>query len=319
MAVKKACVVANSVKNTGKECNIAMGPTAMIIPVPATLTFTIEELEDDILGWATPLMHGTPAARIYPLFGQKAPINTITNNAEADVIVTLDDGTPVYIRPGIYSRIYETISGGLCYAQSLASFLNSGMNIIEIDKTGQMLVCYTGLKNDSGQKLYRGLIPNFMYGLSPILADLKTTPFKNRFSYSFDPTEMVNNGEIFSGASPLLAVMGLIDSEITEGTQVHTTAHIFVGAETECAETNLVAQLGAALATHQNNFIVTHKDTGVVVTISAATAVGGEVQLAGTFVSANVYHVVGSAPSVWLGNAINGYDASENGVDITIP
>lgn len=430
--VIKACIVGVAVRNTGKECNIAMGPTAMIIPVPAALTFTIAQIQE-ILDWALPLMHAAPALRIFPMFGQKAPINTITNNPDSDIIVTLDDGTPVYIRPGIYSRIYETIAGGLCYAAELKSFLNSGMNIIEIDKDGQMLICNTGTKNEDGEKLYRGLIPNFMYAPTPLLADLKTTPYKNRFSYSFDPTEMVNNGEIFRGGSPLLAVMGLIDAEITDAggttettpevaatrtvtitgvgadndtidipdgdgnslsdvpviktaaettvtllavkvknainaatatnggytannaagvititspadlgatvntvdtapvivgtiTATHTAfasgvnavGVIHIGVRTECAETDLVAQIGAPLAT-TDNFVVIRKDNGATIPVSAAALVSGHLQLTGDFISGKTYTVYGGAPSVWFDNNISGYDASQNGVDILIP
>lgn len=318
MAVKKACIIGNSVMNTGKECNIAMGPTAMIIPVPAALTFTIAELQD-IIAWALPLMHAAPALRIRPLFGQKAPINTITNNADADVIVTLDDGTPVYIRPGIYSRIYETIAGGLCYAKELQSFLNSGMNIIEVDKTGQGLICNTNTVNEDGDKLYRGLIPNFMYGPSPILADLKTTPYKNRFSYSFDPTEMVNNGEIFTGFSPLLAVMGLIDTDLIDNGTLQSITHIKFGVQTECAETDLVEQLGVDLTTHVSNFSVFDVTADAAITPSGATETSGEVDLTGVYPTGHVIRVTGATPAAWLANEISGYDASGSSILLTIP
>lgn len=316
MAIIKACKVGGSVKNTGKECDISMGPTAMLLPVPASLTFTLAEIQD-IISWITPLLHAALGLRVYPLFGQKAPINTITNNAESDVTVTLDDGTLVFVRYGIYNRTYETISGGLCYARSLMSFLKSGMNVIEIDKQGKMLIAKTGTKNGGGEDLYRGMIPNFMYAPSPILADFKNT-YKNRFAYSFDPEEMVNNGEIFDGATPLLNIMGLIDAVLTPGLTTQTTTNIFIGVETECAEADLVALFGTPLA-HVGNFTVKNKATGAAVSVTAGAVVGGEVRLTGTYVSGQTYTVTAAAPSVWLSNAVDGYDGSASSVDILIP
>src|SRR4249920_162552 len=84
MALVKACIVGNSVKNTGKECDVAMGPTAMIICVPSSTVITEDDLADP-LEWIRPLLHADKQSRVYPLFGSVAPINTITNDQEADV------------------------------------------------------------------------------------------------------------------------------------------------------------------------------------------------------------------------------------------
>ncbi len=157
-----------------------------------------------------------------------------------------------------------------------------------------------------------------MYSPAPILADFKTTPYKNRFQISFSPTEMVNNGIIFKGAAGFLDMMGLIESEVTEGEGVHSNTKLYVGVKTHCAEADLVAKFGADIA-KAAMFIITDKATGNVITPSAVAVVSGEIEFTGTFPDAT-YNVVGSAPAVWSAQtpAIEGYDASENGVDIVV-
>lgn len=208
MALIKACLIGNSLKNTGKECDVSMVAPAMFIAVPPTLEISAADLVDPV-AWITPLLHADKQSRVYPFFGNKAPINTITNNAETDVLVVLDDGTQVFLRYGIYNRIFETIAGGICYAKALQGLNKSGYNIIEIDQQGQVLLG----KNANGT--WRGLIYTFMYSPSPIFPDFKNTPYKNRFQGSLSPVEFVQNGEIFTGGAGLLALMGLIDAEIT--------------------------------------------------------------------------------------------------------
>jgi len=311
--IKKACNVTTTVKNTGKECNTAMGATAMLIMVHPTVKFDDDDLEDPT-EWLLRLIHERKA---FPIFGQQAPIRTIQNEAPNDVVIEMDDGLKVFLRFGIYNRLFETLSGGLCYADALASFLNSGYWVIEIDQQGQML----GRKNDDGT--YSGLITDFINPASPILADFKTTPYKNRFGYSFSPVELVKNGIIFDGASELLSKIGLINAAVTK-TAAGTTTKLTIGVETCCAKTDLVALIGAPLA-DLTNFIVTNKATGAVITPSAIAIVSGKIEITGTFASGQTFNVIGSAPSVWYGNDILGYDASETsdegatGVDIAIP
>lgn len=417
-AIIKACLVGNSLKNTGKECDTSMVATAMLIAVPPTLEITDADLEDP-LAWILPLMHADKQHRVYPFFGLKAPINVVTNNAESDILVTLDDGTQVFLRYGIYNRIFETIAGGLCYAQSLQGLNKSGYNIIEIDQQGQVLLC----KNPNGTK--RGLNSSFMYAPSPIMADFKNTPYKNRFQYSFSPVELVQNGEIFTGGGSLLQLMGLIDSQIIDaggssvtsagasstsamtiakgatgdtidikvsgvsitggpvtqtssettdallaakvnaainaatgtnggftdtvagaivtvtapvgpltvtpiGTVVGTISfspvafaggsdpvgHLNIGVITECAEADLLSQF-PALGTNIANFVIT-EPSGNVITPSSMSIVGGKGKIIGPFSSGIAYNIVGAAPSVWYRNDISGYDASSDGVNITI-
>lgn len=419
-AIIKACLIGNSIKNTGKECDISMVATSMLIAVPPNLTFDKTDLADPI-AWITPLLHAPKGQRVYPFFGIKAPINNLTNNSGTDVIVTLDDGTPVFLRYAMYTRNFETIAGGLCYAKILQGLNKSGYNIIEIDQQGQMLI---GV-NDNGS--FRGLITVFMYSPAPKMADLKTNPYLNQFQLTYSPQELVQNGEIFSNAGQLLQLMGLIDAGIikaaaatettpavaatrtqtitavgatndtydpgygagpvvqtagettvtllaakiknainaataTNGgytannaagvititgptllgatingldvagtivgtiTATHTAFSggvtaigiLNVGVQTECAEADLVALFGNDLGSHSNNFIVTDKATGSVVAPASAAITGGYVALTGAYLTGRTYNVIGAAPSVWLSNDVEGYDASENGVDITV-
>lgn len=425
-AIIKACLVGNSLINTGKECDISMVATSMLIAVPPTLKWTLNDLKDPI-AWITPLLHAPKGQRVYPFFGIKAPINNLTNNSGTDLIVTLDDGTPVFMRYAMYTRNYETIAGGLCYAKALQGLNKSGYNIIEIDQQGQMLIG----KNEDGS--LRGLITVFMYSPAPKMADLKTNPYLNQFQLTYSPQELVQNGEIFSNAGQLLQLMGLIDSEIfkaapatetttevaatrtitltgvgadgdtidipgfeedtiltapviktgtettvtllatkvknainantaTSGysatnaagvitliapadlgaapdgddtaptivgtiTATHTAyasgvtalGILRVGVQTDCAETDLVHLFGAALGSHADNFIVTEKESGDVVAPASAAIVSGWVELTGAYISGKTYNVIGAAPSVWLSNEVEGYDASETGVDIVVP
>lgn len=315
MAIIKACSFANSVKNTGKECDISMVAPAMIICLPRSYKFTENDLLDPD-AWLETLIHASITTRAFPLFGQQAPVREVTNDTAADTIVELGDGLKVFLRYGMYNRTLETTSGGLCYASALQSFLKSGYSIIEIDQQGQMLC------RKNGDGTFSGLIIDFMYAPAPTLSDFKNTPYKNRFQYSFSPVELVNNGIILEGATSLLDKMGLINSKLVNSTTVQTTTEIYFGVKTECAETDLVDLIGANLGTHTNNFVVTNKASGTPLVPSAAAIVGGEIKLSGTFVSGQTYYVVGSAPSIWKTNGANGYDASlvpDSRIEITIP
>jgi len=308
MAITKACGIKVSVGNTGKECDTSMNATAMLIALHPSVKFTDDDLEDP-MPWIEGLIH---ERRAFPLFGSKAPIRTITNNAESDVTITLDDGLIVFLRYGVYNRIFETTSGGFCYAKALSSFNKSGYNILEIDQTGQMLA----RKNSDGT--YSGFITDFMYAPSPIWADFTNTPYKNRFQISFGPQEVVNNGVIFQGAGELLSLMGLIDVRIEEAAAATTTA-IKVYAVTDCAEADLAELFPDELA-DPDRWLVTNKTTGAVVTITGVTITDSEIVLTGAFVSGETYIVQGNTSEDWYANDIVGYDGNTlPGVEITIP
>lgn len=309
MAIIKACKITNRVKNTGKQCDSAMVATAMLIAMERGLTFDDDDLADPV-NWLKDLIHQRKA---FPLFGQLAPIREINNNKEADIEVTLDDGLRVFLRYGLYNREFKTTSGGLCYAESLMSFLNSGYDIVEIDQQGQMLA----RNNHDGT--YSALISDYLKGMSPDLADFKNTPYKNGFGWSFSPIELVNNGIIFTGAAALLSMQGLIDAKITKAAAA-TTTKLKIGVETTCSDDDLVAKFGSALGTYVNNFRVEDVAAlGTPVVLSAAAIVTGWIELTGTFTTAHTYRVWGTDPTAWKANLVEGYDASENFVDILIP
>lgn len=310
-AIVKACSVNVTVGNTGKECDTAMGATAMLIALHGSVKFNDTDLLDPV-AWMNTLIHQRLA---FPLFGQQAPIRTITNNAESDVLVTLDDGLQVFLRYGVYNRIFETTSGGFCYARSLSSFNKSGYRVLEIDQTGQLLA-----RLNAEDKTYSGFITDFMYAPSPIWADFKNTPYKNRFQISYSPTEVVTNGIIFSGADELLSMMGLIDTDIVlVGTP--TTSKIQVRVLTECAGTDLVKLYPTKFNT-ATMFVVTKASDGTVVTLTTVVpnSTTGVVDLNGTFVTGTTYLVRGATPVVWKAAAVTGYDAYTDGVlSVTIP
>ena len=313
MPIIKACNTETQTENTGKQCDVSIVAPAMFIAVPPSLEIDDTDLEDPI-AFFTPLLHASKSQRIYPLFGQNAPINTVTNSAEGDVTITLDDGTVVFLRYGIYNRTFETIKGGLPYAKALQSLNAAGYRIIEIDQQGHVILRV----NNNGT--YSGLIQTFMYSPSPILPDFKNNPYKNRFQISISPVELVKFGRVFSGGEELLSMMGLQDVAILKGATPATTTKIYVDVKTTVSESDLVSIYGADLA-KATLFTITNKATGVVVVPSGVAVAGGQIEFTGVFATGQTFHVVGKAPSVWYASTpkIEGYDGSENGVDILIP
>lgn len=311
--IKDACLIGNNLINTGKECDTSMTAAAQLWAFPPDFSFTLADYQDDPVGFLEPYMHEDIGKRVYPFFGLKAPINNIENAAGSDVLVTLDDGTPVFLRYALYTSTYETEAGGLCYAKSLQGLNKSGYNISVIDQIGQQLLAV------NADKTLRGLITNFMYAPAPKQSDLKSTPYLNRFQWSYSPIELVQNGKIFSGASPLLQLMGLIDCEIIAGTTTQSITHIYISVQTECAKNNIASKFGAT--PEVANFIITDKADGSVVTPTGAVLTGTEIAIAGTFVSGHTYHVVGNTPKTWYNGTpkIIGYDGSNDGIDIVIP
>ena len=310
MALIKSCDVGNTIKNTGKICDVAMGATTMFIAISQGQTFTAADVLDPV-AWLEGLIHADKPTRVYPFFGQNAPIRTITNAAENDVTITLDDGSTVLLRYGYFNRTFETTSGGLGYAKVLQSLNKSGYSLLEIDQDGHMLV------HENADGTYSGIVIDFMYSPSPILGDLKTTPYKNRFHTSYNPVELVQNGTILTGADALNSIMGLINAQIVS-TAAATTTVLTVGVVTKSTGQDLVAKFGDDLATHADNFVVTNQSDGSV-NVVVATRSGNNVLLTGVFVSGQTYVVNGGQASVWYANDVSGFDGSDGAVAITIP
>jgi hypothetical protein len=308
MALTKACQVSLALKNTGVDCDVSMGATAMIAAVPKNFTFTSTDFADP-LTWFTKNVNEVPSKRIYPIFGNDAPIRAITSNKEADVIATLDDGLQVFIRYGFLNKVMSTTNGGICYAQALQSFVACGYRILEFDKQGKMLA------RDNGNGTYTGLRCDFMYSPSPDPADFRN-PWKTNFQISIDPIEYVSGGIIFAGALPLLDVGGLIDAKFTDAGG-HSLTKLIVGLESACGGTDLVPLLGTSLNS-PTLYTVTNATTGAPITITGVTTVAGKLNLAGTFTAATKYNVIGKDAQVLYAANIIGYDANGQ-VQVTTP
>jgi len=308
-AIVKACQFQNTIKNTGVECNIMLGPTAMIIAIKRGQTFTDADLADPV-SWMTNLIHAAKSSRVFPLFGQNAPIREINNDKEQDILVTLDDGSKVFLRYGFYSRTFGTTSGGLGYAKALQGLNKSGYSFIEIDQQG-LVLC-----RDNGDGTYSGLVADLTYSPAPTLPDMKSNVFKNHFLLSYSPQELVSYGIVLENGFPLLQLMGLINAKYTTPAVSSTTA-LKVGVVTQDALTDLVSLFGTAWNS-TSNFIVTNTVTGATVTISGVTNASGTISLAGTFTSGTKYTITSAAPSVLKGNLIQGYEIVDP-ITITIP
>lgn len=311
-ALIKACKATLTVKNTGSECNESMGPTAMLIAVPPGLSWTKTQMNTFTTFLQTQIQ-ATKAARVYPMFGPAAPIRKITNNKEADVLFTADDGTQIFIRYGVLNRAFGTTEGGICYAQALQSFTKAGFSIIEIDNAGQVLM----RKNSDGT--YSGLKTTFMYAPSIDPADFKTPQFTN-FQISVTPQEYIGNGVIFSSTDDsILDLIGLYDTDLLVGTAgASSVTKLKFQVQTECAETDLVALLGAPIAIISDYLVVDKAAPTVPITISAAAIVSGHVELTGTFVSGHTYQISGADTPTLFTNGVEGYEIT-NVLEILIP
>lgn len=203
-AAIKACSKALSVKNTGSVCNESMGPTAMLIAVPPGTKWQASDLPS-FVALVLLNMHAPKAQRWYVLFGPSIPIRRITNNKEADVIFTGDDGVQILIRKGVLNRAFGTTEGGLCFAKAAASFDKSGYSFIEVDNACQIM------NRINADKSYSALKSTFVYSPSVDVADLKNPMFIN-FALSIKSEEYVNNGVIFQmDDTSLLDLVGLLD------------------------------------------------------------------------------------------------------------
>ncbi len=306
-ALVKACDV-SSIQNTGVECSAAMGPAAMFLIMPPGLKWTNSDLSD-FPAYVEQKMHASAETRIYPLFGNSAPIRSIEANDSDDTIQTFDDGVEKFIRSGYANRIYRTEKGGLCLAASMRSLLNIGYAFVEIDKEGN--ICFK--KNSDGT--YSGFPSTGMGGVTPKAATF-TESYMNGFRLSYDVSTYINSGLIMKGAESILDFMGLIDTNVTAFT-ASTTTRLKIGVKTQCAGTDLVALLGVTLAV-AGNFVVTNASTGAAVSITGASIVSGNIELAGTFTTATTYRVALAPSATLYTNGVEGYEGVKY-KDILIP
>lgn len=311
-AAISACKKAANLKNTANTCKAIMGATSMFFLIPPGTTWTKTQ-QAAFAAYVKTQVHAPKASRWYPIFGPTAPIRRIQLNKTADVIFTADDNTQIFINYGVLNRSFGTTEAGLCYAEALMSFLNSGYGLLELDISDQIM----HRENTDGS--FSGLIPSFMFSPSLDTADFKNPAFVN-FQISIDPKEYVRNGTIFQMTdSSLSDIVGLADVAITDATGSSTTK-LKIGIQIECTGDDLLATssaLATALATLAN-FTVKDKATGIAPTITAAAVVSGHIELTGTFTTAHTYTVAGAGSDVWYANDIEGYDPTQS-VDILIP
>lgn len=270
-AIIEACDPINAIKNTGTECSAAMFATAQVLAIHPTVEFDLDDIEEPTT-WANLLIH---QRKLFPLFGAAAPVNNLENTAQQDVTITLDDGTEVLIRYAMFNEMLSTTEGGLCYANVLQSFNNSGFKWLKLDATGQMLV----IVKSNG--MFTGARSTFVFSPSPVMANMKDATYLNRFKMTTNPQEMVKFGKILKNAEELLNLEGLLDAKFFEAAAASTTK-LKLGLQTNCAKTDLVNELGVDL----NDvllYIVKHKFTKVVSIISSALVVDGIIELTGTF------------------------------------
>lgn len=308
MALAEACEPgAGAIKNPGGSCDKMLGPSKGLFAGPTDLV--IPSGTTDIVAFMKEQIHAADAAaRVYPLFNYQRPIFNMTATPATDVTETSDyTGEVIFIRPGTENREYFTTKGGLCFAEALLSFRNSGLGFMDIDGAG----LYTLFKESDGS--YRFL--NALNISSGITAATGNTVFKNRFTLSYDPEQYIT-ATVFSDGLGLLSLKPLEDVDVTAGEQTQTTTNIFVKVTTECGGKDVVALVGSGLA-QITNFIV-KDDTGTPVVISAAAIVGGEIRLTGTFVSSETYTVELSDTATLFANDVFYYEG-QGIAEVTIP
>lgn len=307
-ALQEACATSTSVKNTGGGCDKVLGPVKMIFAAPPGQV--IPAGTTDIVAYIKEAIHADASARFYPFFGYARPLWNVVANDSDDVTETSEyTGEIVYIRPGVSNRVYQTTKGGLCYAEQLLSFKNSGYEFFEVDGDGN----YALLKNED---LSYSLIPTLnLGGKSPLFAT-GTTQYKNQFAISFDPTAYIA-AKVMEGGRGLLSLKGLEDVNVTEGTGVSSTTKLYVKVITDCGNKDLVDVLGVALA-DVDNFVVTNHATGAIVTPTGVAIVNGEIELTGTFTSGQTYDVaLATAADLYANNIV--YYEGKTAASILIP
>lgn len=319
--VVKACSLQDAIKNLGITCNRQIGAAAMIAALPPDLKATLAELSDPT--WWKEKLHAPQGERVYLLFGNKAPIHMLDDAEENDVTVTLDNGATFFIRYGFYNTTYSTANGSLCYAQALASLVNSGYSLLEIDKQGQTIAFDNDDETVEDAGTFSAMPYQFMYSPKPQKGDLKNKVYMNKFFTSMDPQVMLDNGTLLTGLNFLLNLNGgLIDAKIKD-TGDSTQAYLQVKVLVKCTDENLVAKLLAKWE-HINNFILKNvDDLSVTVAIESVSVEDGTddekvLRIGATMASGETYRLYSNTPLIWYSNLIIGYEGIGY-VDIMIP
>ena len=307
MAFENPCQLDENIVNTGTECNEAMGPTALILLGDTGIEYTPEQVEGSMLDVLETAIHAAGKARVYPLFGNNAPIRDIQNTNGDNVLEEMPDGSTAFVRSGKFTRLFLTKEGGDCLSKILYQMNGSTLGFVEVDANNKVKM----------RKLANGnysFIPvNMIDAPLPSLASF-TEVYKNAFRMNFDPKYYIKEAVTFVSTEDLTGLSGLVSAGVFAGTAISTPTKVYVKVKSLCANTDLVAEFPTQIV-DTDNFVV--KQNGAVLTISAAAVVDGELELTGTFAYTSVVTVSGALASVLNANGITGFDIVQS-VDITI-
>lgn len=301
------CAVGSAPKNTGIDCAVRMGAPVLIILMPATVKWQASD-EVDFLAYLITQIHAT-LKRFFPIFGNVANIRTITDGKESDVTVTYDDGSMAFIRNGTITRTFLTNKGGAAYARALNSFNAFGnWAFIEVDKFGRV----NRKANSDGS--FSGFPLNVAYAPTPENATLKTE-YQIPFTLNIAPDPYIQQFSIAQSDQYLLDIAGLVDAQFTKPAAASTTI-IKLGVQTIGSQTDLVAAFPAIA--DLSALKVVDKAAGTVVTPSAISIVGGQLNVTGTYTSGKTYTVSGTGATALKALNVSGYEIVQS-IDIIIP
>lgn len=309
MAVRNACAIDTTGSNTGVECGKNLQAPKGFVLVRRTDEWDDDDLED-FYNYIQTKLHAAAAQRWFII---NADLKNIENNEEADTMETFADGSQVFIKYGNYNRTASFYGGGTCLAKALMSFNRKGFSFIEFDNAGQI-----AMKKKANGK-YAGFQPDELYSPKPTLANFANS-YQNKMFISIKPDEYIKKSAIFAIDEDLTDLMGLLDVEMLEKA-AGTATKLTVGAQTECAETDLFDLLPDAL-----NVIpawkVTNKATGATITVTAVAknATLKAWELTGVFTAGQTFiaTLVPPASLAALTIPVTGYEAVLP-VEIAIP
>jgi hypothetical protein len=302
MALINPCNLSIATVNTGSDCDAAMKATAMVIMVPKNAVWTDADLLD-FMGFLKTKFHAAPASRFLPIFGSSAPIRSMNESNESDIIETMEDGSQQFIRYGMFNRTFMTDKGGLCLAKSLMQ-LGNNYAFIDVDITGQV----AKMKNADGT--YSGFPLNLAYAPIPTLANLKTS-YKNNFLMSFSPLNYIKKGKIFaSSGEDILSLRGLFDvvvysaapstnSGATKAIATDTITAIGADNDTINVTVNGVSISGGTVVKTAAESTVTLLANKIVAAINANTATNGG------YTATNAVGAITISGPFGLGNTLN--------------
>jgi len=274
------CDTAESVVNTAVGCAKKLGVTGGLILGNTNFRFTKKQVDaapynGNLTEFLRAQVHAAPGQRIFPIFGNFAPVNDITEGSGSDTIETLPNGAEVFVKDRMYNRTFITIEGGLCLAEKLMRLNLNGF--MEIDLKGQILVGKYGINSD-GDQTFGFITTNMLKGLAPTLATF-TTSFKNNLMISFSPNAYVLNSALFATSEDenVLGLQGLLDADVTGA-----VAPVTSGGTAPTGGTTTITASGAA-------------GSSIQITIPGVGDVSGTVTRVGTQTTAQLATAIAAA------------------------